>query len=145
MNILWKSLTILYHGLVRIIILKIFKDDNVPYEWRHGKGLQPFTQEELETDFYGYYDKRLLNYYPKALEWQFRDEYPVDDALLFAPQFSPNGWENINENDRNHNLSTQNQTRTPEQFRKEVEEIRSRYTSKSVDPIDSWNNEQPKH
>jgi hypothetical protein len=57
--------------------------------------------------------------------------------------FSSNGWENIIENERNHNRSSLNQTRTPE--RKEVGEIRSRYSSKSVDPIDSWNNEQRKH
>ncbi len=115
--------------------------DNSSYEWRHAKGLVQFSKAEVETDIWGYYDEKLLSYYPKPLEWQFRDEYPMEDALSMTHSFGPNEWENINTNDMNIVSYDQKEIKTPEEFQKEIEELNNKY--QNVKQPDMWEN--PKH
>jgi hypothetical protein len=85
--------------------------------------LPSFDKEEIETDLWGYYDKKLLNYYPDPLEWQFRDEYPFEDNMTYNDPYSPNEWDRVNVNDTSISQSAQ----TPQEFQKEVEALKSKY------------------
>jgi hypothetical protein len=87
---------------------------------------------------WGYYDKKLLSYYPQPLEWQFRDEYPADDAINFQEQFSPNEWDSVDENANVINQSGQ----SPDQFLKEVEQLKAKY---QLNKPNLWENTQAKH
>lgn len=71
-----------------------------------------------------------MSYYPKTLEWQYRDEYPFDDALNLQTQFSPNDWETVNENDTS---MIETKIKTPEEFQKEIEELKLKYNLKKPD------------
>ena len=77
----------------------------------------------METDLHGYYDKKLLAYYPNPREWQFRDEYPMDESLNFQAQFSPNEWNTVDEN----NVIIESKVKTPDEFHREVEELKAKY------------------
>lgn len=70
--------------------------DNVPYEWRHQKGLISFTSEQIEFDPHGYYSPNALDLYPKPREFEFRDEFPVEFNDR-AESFTELGWEHIDE------------------------------------------------
>ncbi len=48
----------------------------------------------------------------------------MDDTLLLQAMFSPNDWETVNEND---NPMVESNVKTPEEFHKEVEELRKRF------------------
>ena len=111
------------------------------YEWRHAKGLPSFSKEEIETDLHGYYDQKLLNYYPEPREWQYRDEYPMDDTHTFASDFSPNEWHTVNENEA---FLSDSKAKTPEEFQKEVEALRAKY---NLDSPNLWerNEQSTKH
>jgi hypothetical protein len=106
----------------RMINYIIYLDDNVSYEWRHAKGLMIASTAQVETDYFGYYDRNLESYYPKAREWQFRDEYPMEENL-YEPDFS-NNWDSINENDNSINLGT---GKTPQEFKQEVVMLKEKY------------------
>ena len=129
MSNLLNILSMFHHGSVYKYI--IFLDDNVSYEWRHAKGLLPvYTKEEIETDLHGYYDKKLLSYYPKSLEWQFRDEYPFDDALGAKPTIGSNEWETVIDTEISF---LESNVKSPQDFAKEVEELRFKYNLKTPD------------
>lgn len=128
-------------GIVSLTL--IILDDNVSYEWRHGKGLPSYPSVEIETDIHGYYDAKLLSYYPEPREWQFRDEYPMDDSITMASVFSPNEWGSVNENDTS---ITESKVKSPEEFSKEVEEIKARYNLKTPNMWEKVNeNQEIKH
>ena len=94
------------------------------YEWRHAKGLPAFSQVEIETDLHGYYDPKLLSYYPEPREWQYRDEYPMDDTHTLSDNFTPSEWNSVNEHE---GFMSEGQVKSPEEFQKEVEELRAKY------------------
>lgn len=72
------------------------------------------------------------------MEWQFRDEYPFEDAINFQEQFSPNEWDSVNENENVINQSAQ----SPEQFRAEVEELKAKY---QLNKPNLWETTEAKH
>jgi hypothetical protein len=78
----------------------------------------------VETDLYGYYDRKLLEYYPKPREWQYRDEYPVEDSFFLALDFQANDWEKVDDNDT---IINEKDIKTPETFKKEIEELKQKY------------------
>lgn len=113
--------------------------DNVSYEWRHAKGLPAFPNVEIESDLHGYYDQKLLNYYPEPRDWQFRDEYPMDDSLNLAEQFTPNEWSSV---DENLTYVSDSNVKSPEEFSKEVEELKAKYNLKTPNMWETTNNNQ---
>lgn len=94
--------------------------------------MQLFQKEEIESDIYGYYDNKLLKVYPTPLEWQFRDEYPTDDALIFAPDYCPNGWDSLQPPS-----NVDETVKTPEQFQQEIDELRLKY---KIEKPNMWEN-----
>jgi hypothetical protein len=90
----------------------------------------------VETDLHGYYDKKLLNYYPDPLEWQFRDEYPMDDSVNYVMDMSPNEWNSV---DENFSFNSDSKVKTPEEFQQEVEMLRAKYKLESPN---LWEREQ---
>ena len=76
-----------------------------------------------------------MNYYPEPREWQFRDEYPVDDSHNLLLEMTPNEWGSV---DENYNFYSETQVKTPEEFKKEVELLRTKY---NLDSADLWNKE----
>lgn len=84
-----------------------------------------FDKKDIETDVYGYYDKKLLSYYPNPREWQFRDEYPFEDAHSFVSDFSAEYyWKDVSDN---ANVSSDGLVKTPEEFEVEVKLLREKY------------------
>lgn len=112
--------------------------DNVAYEWKHSKGLLVYSKKDIETDLWGYYDKKLLDYYPKPKEYQYIDDYPFEDSLIHAGGFQPNEWETVDESFR---LTKSDNAKSPEAFQKEVEELTRKYNNPQ--PGNVWG-EQPK-
>lgn len=109
------------------------------YEWKHGKGLMVFDKQMIETDQWGYYDKKLLDYYPKPKEYQYIDDYPFEDALMTIPSYLPNEWDEVDENFilvKNQNI------KSPQEFEKEVEELSKKFSNPQSP--DMWDNNMKK-
>lgn len=74
---------------------------------------------------FGYYDSKLLEYYPQPREWQFRDEYPVED-VHFNETFGPNEWDSVRTSDSHLSLN-EHGVKSPEDFKAEVEQLRQKF------------------
>ncbi len=98
------------------------------YEWKHSKGLMVYDKQVIESDSWGYYDKKLLEYYPKPKEYQFIDDYPFEDSLMGLPAFQPNEWDEV---DENYRISGASNPKTPQDFEKEIEELNRKFNSNS--------------
>jgi hypothetical protein len=84
---------------------------------------------------WGYYDKRLLEAYPEPLEWQYRDEYPFEDALGFAPSTDMAAWSEVSDYPSN---PLDSNVKSPEDFQKEVDELRRKY--EKIERPNMWEN-----
>lgn len=84
---------------------------------------------------WGYYDKSLLNAYPKTLEWQYRDEYPFEDALGVPLQTDLSEWDSVS-NTISNPINTH--VKSPEEFKKEIEELKLKY--KDIERPNMWEN-----
>jgi hypothetical protein len=84
---------------------------------------------------WGYYDKRLLeDGYQKPKEWQYREGYPFEDNITFTAETTNEGWENV---DNNYTNPISKEMKTPEDFQREVEELRQKYNLQSPN---MWDN-----
>jgi len=100
----------------------------VAYEWKHSKGLMVYDKQLIESDQWGYYDKKLLEYYPKPKEYQYIDDYPFEDSLMGLPAFQPNEWDNV---DESYRISGASNPKTPQDFEKEIEELNRKFYTNS--------------
>lgn len=98
--------------------------DNVAYEWRHGKGLAAYGSGILSNDRIGFYNKDNLNYYPKPVEYEYRDEFPFDDYVNLGNNYADNGWEDVelNKTDLVDHVAESN-----EAFKRKVEKLKKKY------------------
>jgi len=104
--------------------------DNVAYEWRHGKGLIPYSDNDLAQDTIGYYSQNREDYYPNPVEYEFRDALPFDEYANFTG-YTSNGWEGVDLNDsslKSHNAES------PDAFKKRVEDLKAKYNKE----VDVW-------
>ncbi len=104
--------------------------DNVAYEWRHGKGLIPYTDNDLAQDPHGYYSQNRVDFYPNPVEYEFRDALPFDDYANLTG-FTANGWEGVELNDsslKSHSAES------PDAFKKRVEDLKAKYNKE----VDVW-------
>ncbi len=89
--------------------------------------------QDIETDLWGYYDKKLLESgYNKPLEWQYREAYPYEDNISNISEVNSEGWENV---DNNYTDPIESKTKTPEEFKKEIEILREKYVKPNL-----WDN-----
>jgi hypothetical protein len=117
---------IIRSDLSRVFITVLHIADNVAYEWKHGKGLLVFEKELIESDLHGYYDKKLLEYYPKPKEYQYIDDYPFEDSHPTYSQFSTHELDHV---DENYKLENSKNAKTPEDFQKEIEELNRKFNN----------------
>lgn len=89
----------------------------------------------IETDHWGYYDKKLLEYYPKPKEYQYIDDYPFEDSLMTLPTFEPNEWDKV---DENYTLNKSQNVKSPQEFEKEIEELNRKYDNPKTPNL--WEN-----
>lgn len=70
-----------------------------------------------------------MSYYPKPREWQFRDEYPVEDSHSLLNDYSPDFyWDEVGDD---ATASSEGTVKTPEEFEKEVKNLRERFGNKN--------------
>ena len=86
---------------------------------------------------WGYYDKKLLEYYPKPKEYQYIDDYPFEDSLMTIPNFQPNEWDGVDEN-FSFSKSNENILKSPVDFEKEIEELNKKFSNPQTP--DMWDN-----
>ena len=86
--------------------------------------MPPIDSYFIEKDTYGYYDEKLLEYYPKPNEWQHRDEFPFDDFAQLSNPYSNYGWEDLP--DTSVELSV-GRTKAPSELLNEIEELKAKY------------------
>jgi hypothetical protein len=106
--------------------------DNVAYEWRHGKGLWAFNDEDIEFDPWGYYDSKKLDYYPKTREFEFRDEFPLEEYVDYD-SYNSTGWENIDANDTG---LKSHEAESIDNFKNKVNELKQKYSK----DVELWEN-----
>jgi hypothetical protein len=113
--------------------------DNVPYEWRHEKGMIHVSDSFLAADPHGYYSQDKENYYPKPREFEFRGEFPMSPLESNYDEYNFNGWDDIDIN--NTAVEGQGDASAPDSFKMEVEELKKKYSSE----IDLWEKNQANH
>lgn len=102
-----------------------FIRDNVPYEWRHQKGLISFTSEQIEHDPHGYYSPNALDLFPKPREFEFRDEFPVEFTDR-PDNFVELGWEEVDENNDTVKRENQKEISNPEELKSYIQKLKEK-------------------
>lgn len=104
--------------------------DNVAYEWRHQKGLIVYPAEEIEQDDFGYYSPDKLDLYPKPREFEFRDEFPMQEEDY--SEYATSGWEEVNENEytvTKDDSKKDQHVKSPDELKDYVQQLREKVSN----------------
>lgn len=105
-------------------VFPLFRD-NVPYEWRHQKGLVSYPSNQIEFDPFGYYSPQSLDLYPKPREFEYRDELPAVD-YWHQKDYSEGGWDKVNINDYEVKSNQYKEIKSPEQLKDYIEILKGK-------------------